>query len=318
MPREAEIHKYPFWDQVVKRFFTMPGAPILDASHSLVFTLSEQSDYYPISDVLSTPLPYQGLWFGVYLVFWAILYYGTANKESRPAYIIGFLVGAIFYIVDAFFYTTPSQIFMMEHPRLPYIVSIPTVENIEKGTYISNPNHYIRLAKGRGDYKIIIGNSKFPHPDKLGYIFTADTFIKKSAAGDFRTVDLAQYLEGGYSSFKDDYNTSRFNPGNQQGTNFFSDRAKNISQLAYYMGIIVITWATYITNSKWGGARQLTLNIIAVALCLGAGTSVVSESTSVQYNYGVYLKTRLLILAISVGITSILDGSLVGLLYELE
>ena len=306
MTGEARIHKYPFWDQVVKRIFTIPGAPILDASHSLVFTLSEQSDYYPVSDETATPLPYQGVWFGVYLVFWLILYYGTGNKDSRAAYLIGFLVGTIFYIVDAFFYTTPNQIFMMENPRQPYIISTPTVENIEKGTYISNPNEYVRLAQGRGDYKVIIGNSKYPQPDKLGYIFTADTFIKKSAAGDFHTVDLAQYLAGGYSSFTDDDDTSRFNPGNQQGTRFFSDRAKRISQIAYYMGIIVITWAMYITNSRWGGVRQLTLNIIAVALCLGAGTSVVSESTSIQYNYGAYLKTRLLILAISVGITSIL------------
>ena len=306
MPQAAGEQNHPFWDEVVKKFFVLPGASPLDASHSLVLTLSEESDYYPVNDEITIPIPQQLACICLYILFWAVLFYGTGSWETVSSYATGFLIGLSFNFVALFFWLTPTQIFLTEYPRHPYVLTTPVIENVEKGTYLKNPNDYIHWAQGAGDYKIIIGNTDKPDPDHIGYIYTADTYLKKLAAGDFQAMNLMDYLEGGSRTVRSDIDDARFNAGNQSGLHYFSERSKSIAWVAYCMGIIVITWAMYITNSKWGSQRQLTLNIITIAVCIIAGASVIDEYTVVEYNYGVFIKERLLILAISLGITSIL------------
>ena len=312
MPQAAGQHNHPFWENVVKKFFVFPKSPVLDASHSVVFTLSEQNDFYPVADEISIPITHQLAWVGIYVVFWLILYFGTSGKtwaEARsllPAYSVGFGTGLAINLLSVFFMVTPISILLTQYPRDPYMLATPLVEAPEPGTYIENPNDYVHWAQGRGDYHIVIGESSHPDPDHIGYIYPASTFLEKLSKGDMRTEYLHDYLEGGQSTLESNVDDSRFNPGNQSGLHFFSQASKDITWMGYCIAIIVITWAMYVTNSRWGNMRQLTLNIITVTLCLAAGGSVVSEHTVVQYNYALYMKTRLIILAAAVGITSIL------------
>lgn len=312
MPQAAGQQNHPFWDDIVKKFFVFPGSPTLDASHSVVFTLSEQNDFYPVADEISIPITHQLSWIGMYIVFWLILYFGTGGStwvEARsllPAYSLGFGTGLMINLLSLYFMVTPMSIFLTQYPRDPYILATPSVEAPEPGTFIKNPNDYVHWAQGVGDYHIIIGKSPHSDPNRIGYIYTVPTFLEKLTKGDMRTEYLHDYLEGGQSTLQSNVDDSRFNPGNQNGLHFFSQASKDITWVAYCIAIIVITRAMYVTNSRWGNIRQLTLNIITVTLCLAAGGSVVSERTVIKYNYALYMKTRLIILAAAVGITSIL------------
>lgn len=311
MVQAAGLQNHPFWDNVVKKYFTYPGSPVLDASHSVVLTLSEQNDFYPVADEIYIPITHQLAWIGMYVVFWVILWFGTCGrtlaeaKAVLPAYALGFITGLAINFLSLYFFVSPISIFLTQYPRYPYIVATPSVEAPEAGTYLKDPNNYVHWAQGVGDYQIIIGESKRPDPAHIGYIYSVPTFLDKLAKGEMRTENLIDYLEGGQRTLDSNVDESRFNPGNQSGLHFFSQASKDIAWVAYCMAIIVITWAMYVTNSPWGSMRQLTLNIITVALCLAAGGSVVSESTVVQYNYALYMKTRLIILAAAVGMTSI-------------
>ena len=314
MPQAAGRQNHPFWDSVVKKFFTFPGSPILDASHAVVLTLSEQNDFYPVVDEIYIPITHQLAWIGMYVVFWVILCFGTCGRtlaEAKlvlPAYALGFVVGLAINLLSLFFFVTPTSIFLTQYPRDPYMLSTPSVEAPEAGTYIKDPNDYVHWAQGVGDYHVIIGKSRRPDPDRIGYIYSVPTFLEKLTKGEMRTENLMDYLEGGQRTLESNVDDSRFNPGNQSGLHFFSQASKDITWVAYCMAVIVITWAMYVTNSPWGNMRQLTLNIITVALCLAAGGAVVSERTVVQYNYALYMKTSLIILAAAVGITSIVTA----------
>jgi len=312
MPQAAGVHSHLFWDTVVKKYFALPGSPVLDASHSVVFTLSEQNDFYPVADEISIPITHQLGWIAMYVVFWGFLYYGTCGrtlaqaKALLPAYAMGFITGLVINLMSLFFFVSPTQVVLTQYPRDPYILATPSVEAPESGTYIKDPNDYVHWAQGNGDFHVIVGESHHADPERIGYIYPVATFLKKLSTGEMRTESLMDYLEGGQNTLESNVDDSRFNPGNQSGLRFFSQASKDIMWVAYCMAIIVITWAMYVTNSPWGNMRQLTLNIITVALCLAAGGSVVSERTVVQYNYALYMKSRLIILAAAVGITSIL------------
>lgn len=314
MPQAARQHNHPFWDNVVKKLFTIPGSPILDASHSVVFTLSEQNDFYPVADEVFIPITHQLAWIGIYLVFWCILYFGTCGrslseaKSVLPVYGLGFSIGLAINLLSLFFFVTPTSIFLTQYPRNPYMLATPSVDAPEAGTYIKDSNNYVRWAQGAGDYHVIIGKNQNADSDRIGYIYSVPTFLDKLTKGEIKTENLMDYLEGGQSTIKSNVNDSRFNAGNQNKLHFFSQASKDITWVSYCMAIIVITWAMYITNSKRGNIRQLTLNIITVALCLAAGGTVVSERTVVQYNYALYIKTRIIILAAAVGITSIISA----------
>ena len=313
MPQAPENQKHSsFWDNIVKKYFALPGSDVLDASHSVVFTLSEQNDFYPVADEVFIPITHQLVWISIYFVFWGILFFATAGrtiakiKTIFPAYAIGFTIGLIINLISLFLFVSPTKIFLSQYPRNPYILTTPSVKTPEKNTHIIDPSDYIQWAEGPGDYQVIMGKSNHADPERIGYIYSVPTFLEKQNKGELKTESLIDYLKDTQNTLRSNVNKSRFNPGNQSGLYYFSDASKEITWIAYCMAIIVITWAMYITNSPWGNERQLTLNIITVALCLAAGGTVLNSQTVVQYNYSLYIKTRLIILASAVGITSII------------
>ena len=97
----------------------------------------------------------------------------------------------------------------------------------------------------------------------------------------------------------------RFNPTNQANIDYFSTRVNEEAWAAYYICIIILTWAIFITTSKWGGTTQLVWTLMAFLISVMAGVTVMFSGNILAYNYILYVRKRLLILAISFAITSI-------------
>lgn len=306
--KEKEKTPEDFWSWLMRTFYVLPGHPKFDAESSLVYTLDEGLLYYPTQDEQAVPIQVQAKWLLAYLTVWAVLVYaGTA--AGAWAYAAGFFTGLLIIIVESFFYSNITQVQVIKDPERPYITNVPLVSNVDKGEPLGkNLNKYINFSSsGSGDYKILIDNTTLPQDGESGYIFPASTFLKKSSSGEFVSMDLIDYLEGKrLAGGPDSARHKRYNPGRQDNVKFYSERVARLSQAAYYTGIIIITWAMYATNSKWGSAQQLQWNILAFVVAVVAGGVVVDSYDVVMYNTIIYIKKRLLILAISLGITGIL------------
>lgn len=326
--------KTSFWDWIAKKFYVMPGHPELDAKHSLVLTLDERNKYLPTGDEHNIPIRTQAFWLGMYIFMWVVLAIHPPGASPMPdgpqhnkgAYLFGFITGLILILAESYLYANISQIVMLKNPAPsePYIFNQPDIKSVKKGEKITDPNDYIDYSTPSGDYKVLINNKTIPNDDINGYVFTADTFLEKSSKGEIKTVDLDDFLEHNPAAWDptDTWNENRpsergtmvgefrtgaqkFDPASQNEIQYFSTKVRKITQVAYYISIIVITWAIYITSSKWGNEHKLQWIIMAFMISIIAGGVAVDGSDVVSYNNIIFLKKRLIIYAISIAITSI-------------
>jgi hypothetical protein len=321
--------KTTFWDWIAKTFYVLPGHPELDAKHSLVLTLDERNKYLPTNDEHNIPLRTQAFWLGMYIFMWVVLATQSPRADLTPglnrgAYLFGFLTGLILILAESYLYANISEIVMLKNPAAPYIFNQPDVKSVEKGEKITDPDDYIDYSTPSGDYKVLMNNKNIPNDDVTGYVFTADTFLEKSSKGEITSVDLDDFLQHNPGAWDptDTWNNNRnpergtmvgelrtgeqkFNAANQNDIQYFSTKVKKITQVAYYISIIVITWAIFITSSKWGNQHKLQWIIMAFMISIIAGGVAVDGSDIISYNNIIFLKKRLIIYAISIAITSI-------------
>lgn len=294
------------WDWIIRKFYVLPGHPTLDSEHSVVMTFNENMQYFPIQDEASIPLKVQIFWLLVYCLIWGVIFYTKSIKTSLHAYLLGFLMGVVIILIESYFYTNITQAVVMDQPERPYIITTPQVDPPDEDEPYDNPDKFIEWNVGVGDYKVLLGKDA-PAPDRdSGYLYLANTFIEKSQNGDISSMDLEDYLIGVASpDATSALKHNRFNAGEQRGVTFFSDRIGRVSNAAYYVAVVVITWAIYVTNSQWGSTSQLAWNILSFMVAVASAGFVVDAYNIVTYNNIIYLRKRLLILAISFGITSI-------------
>jgi hypothetical protein len=306
--------KTTFWDWFIKTFYVIPGHPELDAKHSLVLTLDPKVRYLPMQDENSIPIQVQAIWLGIYIFMWVTLYFfiigdkASISKNNWNAncnvYTLGFVSGLVMILMESYLFTTISSVKILKNPRSkPVIFNSPSIVDIDKGTDVSDPNKYINYSLGQGDYKVLKNNKTIPSDGVNGYIFTADTYLDKVSKGEITGMDLDDYLTE--ELVMDDDEPNSFLPENQDGVVYFSHKVKTINQVAYYISIIIITWAIYITSSKWGTRHKLQWILLSFMLSIFASAIVVDSYDIVSFNNILFLKRRLIIYAISVGITSI-------------
>ena len=305
--------KTSFWDWVIKTFYVIPGHPELDAKHSLVMTLDSQVKYLPMQDENSIPIQVQAIWLAIYILLWITLAFfiirdkvSIKNKDWNSnwnVYILGFVSGLIMILLESFLFTKISSVKILKDPLHPVIFNNPDITDIEKGTDVSDPDKYINYSIGQGDYKILKNNKTIPNDGISGYIFTADTYLDKVSKGEITGMNLEDYLTEKLLVEAD--HPDSFQSSNQEDVKYFSDKVQTISRVAYYISIIVITWAIYITSSKWGTRHKLQWILLSFMLSILASAIVVDSSDIVSFNNILFLKRRLIIYAVSVGITSI-------------
>jgi|TARA_R110001599_G_scaffold351010_1_gene581979 hypothetical protein len=305
--------KTSFWDWVIKTFYVIPGHPELDAKHSLVMTLDSQVRYLPTQDENSIPIQVQAIWLAIYILLWITLAFfiirdkvSIKNKDWNSnwnVYILGFVSGLIMILLESFLFTKISSVKILKDPLHPVIFNNPDITDIEKGTDVSDPDKYINYSIGQGDYKILKNNKTIPNDGISGYIFTADTYLNKVSKGEITGMNLEDYLTEELLIEAD--HPDSFQTSNQEDVKYFADKVQTISLVAYYISIIVITWAIYITSSKWGTRHKLQWILLSFMLSILASAIVVDSSDIVSFNNILFLKRRLIIYAVSVGITSI-------------
>tara|TARA_Y100000389_G_C17436414_1_gene505810 strand:+ start:992 stop:1924 length:933 start_codon:yes stop_codon:yes gene_type:complete len=307
----TENDKSTFWNTLLKTFYTLPEHPPLDAEHSLVYTFDSSLKYYPLQDETTIPLYTQGIFFIVYIVIWSIIIAQGCKSCTMP-YIVGFLVGLIITLFESYFYSMITNVQLLQTANdktHAYISNLPQVDSIKIGESIGDINKrvYFNTTGGHGDYKILFNNTYLPKSDTYGYILPAKIFLEKSSSGDIQSMNFKEYLQGkAYKNHTTKTDVSKYNPGTQSDIEFYSSKITRLSKTAYYTSMIIITWAMYITNSMWGSTRQLYWNLLTIMLAVISGAIVLTGQNIVSYNYNIYLKKRLLIMAISLGITSIL------------
>ena len=306
--------KTTFWDWVIKTFYTVPGHPELDAKHSLVLTLDSQVRYLPMQDENSIPIQVQAIWLGIYILLWVTLsFFVIRDKASMRlnrtwnsnwnVYALGFVSGLVMILMESYLFTKINSVKILKNPLQPTIINTPDIADVEKGTDVSDPDKYIDYAAGAGDYKILKNNKSLPNDGISGYIFTAETYLDKVSKGEITGVNLDDYLTEELL-IESDHEDS-FIAANQENVIYFSEKVQTISLVAYYISIIVITWAIYITSSKWGTRHKLQWILLSFMLSILASAIVVDSNDIVSFNNILFLKRRLIIYAVSVGITSI-------------
>ena len=127
--------------------------------------------------------------------------------------------------------------------------------------------------------------------------------MDKVSKGDIVGTNLEDYLAENLTMETD--RPDSFTPENQDDVIYFAKKIETVSRVAYYISIIVITWAIYITSSKWGSRHKLQWILLSFMLSILASAIVVDAPSVVGFNNILFLKRRLIIYAISVGITSI-------------
>ena len=288
------------WAWIIKKFFIIPSVDKIDASNALVYTLDENLQYIPLQQEMAVSMKVQMIWLFIYIMLWAIVII-PKSTTTYSAYFFGFFSGLIIILIESFYYSTISSIDYIRNPAKPYILNTPQVKNIKTGTKIKNPNSYLQFAPGQGDYKVLINNKTLPKDGIHGYLFQADTFINESAKGTLESIDLEDFLSNTHNNEL----KHRFKPSSQASIKYFAERERIESWAAYYIAIILLTWAMYITGSKGGTRIQLLWTILSFLIAIIAGSTVMFSTNILNYNYILYVRKRLLILAISFGITSI-------------
>ena len=300
-----------YWNTLLTKLYSLPQHPTLEPENSLVYTFDSNLKYYPLQDETTIPLYTQGIFLLIYVIIWVIIMAQGCDTCTTP-YFIGFFVGLVILILESYFYSMITNVQLLrtnEKTTHPYISNIPQVDSIQTGEDIGDIKKRVvfNTGGGHGDYKILFNNTYLPKSDTYGYILSAKTFLEKSSAGEFQSMDFKKYLEGkSYNKPVGETDIIKYNPGSQSNIEFYSSKITKLSKTSYYISMIIITWAMYVTNSKWGSTRQLYWNLLTIMLAVIAGAIMLTGKNIISYNYNIYLKKRLLIMAISLGITSIL------------
>jgi hypothetical protein len=301
-----------FWNTLLKKFYALPEHPPLEAEHSLVYTFDSSLKYFPLQDETTIPLHTQAIFFTIYIIIWSIIISQGCKDGCTMPYLVGFLVGLLLIVFESYFYSmiTNVQLLQTQNKTIqPYVSNLPQVDSIKTGVPIENINKhvYFNTSGGHGDYKILFDNNYLPRSDTQGYILPAKTFLEKSLSGDIQSMNFKEYLQGKeYKNHINKNDVSKYNPGTQSDVDLYSSRITKLSTSAYYITMIIVTWAMYVTNSMWGSTRQLYWNLLTILLAVISGAIILTGQNIVSYNYNIYLKKRLLIMAISLGVTSIL------------
>lgn len=296
---------------IFDKLFFLPNHPKKQEDTSVVLTLDKNSEYFPINDTPEISFKMNIVVVIIYIIIWStIITFG--DKKNLYGYLVGFFIGLIMNIFNIFFYSTPTVPFLLNTKKgdknipQPFIMNVPRVNNIKQGSTIKKDDMSFNPDSNYGDYKVLINNkNKMEDTDKMGYIYTVESFLKQSSLGTFIPVNLGDYIEG--KNIPDTVNKKKdlFDVSKQVFSDSSTDTIDNISRASYYLCITMITWAVYVTTSPWGSIDQLYWNILAFMTSIIGSSTVVDTYFLAENDLVVFIKKYIFILAISFGITSV-------------
>lgn len=330
-------------DLLFNKFFSLPDAPPPLAEQSIVYTFPEDLEYYPIRGEMFLSIKSQIIFLVIYLVIWfAISLYIPRQLEyeikDRTAFAVGFFIGLIMILIDTWLLNTYTNLNILTPSLKPYLSVSPQIIDPEYKEPINDPNKFIKLKAGMGDYKILLNNN-FKTKDNYAYnkdnndkehgnVYPAVVYLDKVTKGEIEPMNFIDYISGtdiscSYDSDRetiedskytdlninhcnDSIRVTRFNSGRQKNIFYNSDYMNSLVSTAYYLCVIIITWQIYKANSS----NKINIKIIrwgmlSLVITLIASLSIINSYDIVSYNHDIFIKKRMLILGISIGITSL-------------
>ena len=307
-------------NSIIKNIFRWPNNPNpIEIKNSVVLTLDKHNENYPVMSEFNNELKPQVSWLLFYIFVWVflitIISQQENTKERVKCYLAGFFVGLIVSLLDIWISSNLTSILVSNTDRQHdkgYILNTPYIKDVDKGQLDENNinEKYLIPKYSAGDYKILINNDIYPTSDKYGYIIKAEDYLKQENNGSIVGTNYDLFLQkSSYKTTTEKYNKIYdSHTKNKIGDVFLEhlNDMSNISKSAYCIGIIIITWSIYISRSKWGNKYHILWMMIALTIVITATGLVNSTKNIVQCNNVVFVKQRMLILAISFGITSVL------------
>lgn len=290
------------YDKTMTRLFSLPGTPPINIDNSIVAVMDRDNEYMPIRDEHFFSSTSELLFISLYCIAWIGMMTLLYQKSSFHAYWIGFVFGFILIILEAWNYNAMSWVFINNANLRSYSTNFPDVKNIEKGdlnTIQDDTNKLSKLIRPDvGDYKVLLENSVIPHSSKDIYLLPARKYLEYQNSGQIVAEDLGTYLAG---QFKHEYGY-----GNQKDPLFAESREISLSNSAFYVVIICITWALYTSRAKIASNERMAWLIGAVGMGLLTGGLTYDTGTIRDRLTFLYVMRRVLILSISFAVTAVL------------
>ena len=256
---------------------------------NVLYTFDKDLDYYPIVNELDLSIGEQIIWILYYPICWAIIIYFLYDKQYKLYYLIGFISGVIILGIDTYFFNTQSW-----HVINKYNQQVYSTKN--EGEYVRNDE--IIPTKQAADYKVLLKNTVLPRDNTYGYILTDDKLEKLKQEGKITTMNLAKM----YNKYFD----KKIGFGSQKDAEYYSLKNTRLSRVSFYIIVLSITLAVYISHTKYFNYHHLFWIFMTCLASIIASGFVFISNTMHHQNIILFVKERLLILAISLAITSVL------------
>jgi hypothetical protein len=207
------------------------------------------------------------------------------------------MFGIVLLLIEVWTYNALDWVYVNNQDMRAYSVRYPDVKNIGKGELDKHSKGSL-LNMEVGDYKVLLENSAIPATDDTFYLLPADKFLQYQNEGKVVAEDLGTYTNG---QFKHEYGYA-----DQEKPIFSSQIEVDLSNAAFYIVIICVTWALYTSHTKLATDERLAWLIASVGLGLLTGGLMYNSGTLRQRMSFLYILRRFLILTISFAVTAVL------------
>jgi len=265
--------------------------------NSVVAAVTRDNTFLPLQDEHFFSLEANIGFIVLYTIVWLLMVKITYEPSHVWKFIAGYLFGIVLLLIEVWTYNSLDWVYVNSQDLRAYSVRYPNVKNIEKGELAkTSPQSLINMEVG--DYKIMLENNAIPASDQTVYLIPSDKFLQYQNEGLIVAEDLGTYTDG---QFKHEYGYS-----NQEKPIFSSEIEVDLSNAAFYIVIICVTWALYTSHTKLATNERLAWLISAVGLGLLTGGLMYNSGTLRQRMSFLYILRRFLILTISFAVTAVL------------
>ena len=308
-------------DYISKVFIALSNHPDYTPQTSIVLTLNENNKYYPIqAGYTSVRLEMHLVWLLILFILWTLIIifdYIFYFKNKKWPLFVGLFVSQFLALLNLRLSKSISLLNIFVNPSQVFLSNVPQIKDIGNDIKLKNLNNYVSFIN-KGDYKILFNSNNSENMDdeniyQYGYIYPADTFIKKTHNQDIVSMDLQKYLKGdnlsqarSNSESANKISITRFNAGRQNDNIFPHDLMEPFTQCAYFMCIVLATWAIYITSGPFGNSLSLKWIILAFLLSIATVGMNNLPMKLGELSQVLFMQKMMLIMAISFSITSIL------------
>lgn len=289
------------WNSMTTDLLTVSGTPPIGLDTSVVAVVDKSNEYMPIRDERFFSLTGEVVFVLMYCIVWAAMLLAFYKGTSARAYCIGFAFGILLIALEAWSYNEITRVFINEVDLHSYGANFPEVTDSKKG---QRPSADMRghgsgiISDSAGDYKVLLKNSVLPIKPNDIAIIPASKYAEYQDDGSIVAEDLDAFLA---NEFKRGHGY-----GNQKDLLFAEARDINLSNAAFYVVIICITWALYISRANLATKERMTWLICSVGMGLLTGGLTYDTGTIRDRLAFLYAMRRFLILCISFAVTAVL------------